>query len=368
MSSKTCRWGILGSAFIAQKNWASIRHSGNGVVAAVASREKSRAEQFIAERQKEVPFESVPEAVGGYQELIDRDDIDAIYLPLPTGLRQEWAIKAAEAGKHLLIEKPCAQDAGHLEELLAVCREKNVQFMDGVMFMHSKRLPALREVLDDSQSIGPVQRIQSHFCFLGDDDFLGTNIRANPQVEPFGCLGDLGWYCLRLSLWVMDWKLPKQVIGRCLQETGEETGKGGPTEFSGEMLFSNGTSAGFYCSFTSAFQQWAWISGERGNIAIPDFVLPHYGKEVAFEVVQDVYRTVGCQFDMEPHRRRVAVLESANNAADSQETNMFRTFADHVLAGKPDRSWDEFSLKTQQVLDACLLSARSGSQPVELAE
>ena len=98
MNSKNCRWGILGTAGIARKNWQAIHDAGNAVVAAVASRDGRRAKKFASECQKLLPFPTAPEALGSYEALIADPEIDAIYLPLPTGLRKEWAIKAARAG------------------------------------------------------------------------------------------------------------------------------------------------------------------------------------------------------------------------------------------------------------------------------
>ena len=96
--AETLRWGILSTAEIACKNWEAIRNSGNGVVTAVASRDAAKAQQFIDGCQAEVPFEDVPRAIEGYDEIIAADDVDAVYIPLPTGLRKEWVIKAAIAG------------------------------------------------------------------------------------------------------------------------------------------------------------------------------------------------------------------------------------------------------------------------------
>src|SRR4051812_18248990 len=100
----TCRWGILGAAFIAHKNWQSIRDAGNASLVAVASREEERCRQFIAECQAQVPHPVVPEAIDSYEALLARGEIDAVYIPLPTGVRKEWVIRAAEAGKHVLVE------------------------------------------------------------------------------------------------------------------------------------------------------------------------------------------------------------------------------------------------------------------------
>ena len=140
MSDRVCRWGILSTANIARKNWLAIRNSGNAVVTVVGSRKIEKSQQFINDCQASAPFSQMPEACGSYDELLKRDDVDAVYIPLPTGVRKEWVIKAANAGKHVLCEKPVGVSAADVVEMLAACKKNNVQFMDGVMFMHSQRL------------------------------------------------------------------------------------------------------------------------------------------------------------------------------------------------------------------------------------
>src|SRR5512140_3168177 len=102
MKKPLLRWGILGAANIAQKNWQAIWNSANGVITAVASRNLNRSRRFIQECQAQAAFEESPRALGSYEELVAAPDIDAIYFPLPTGIRSEWVKKAAEAGKHVL--------------------------------------------------------------------------------------------------------------------------------------------------------------------------------------------------------------------------------------------------------------------------
>src|SRR5262245_29286212 len=94
MNEAKLRWGILSTAEIAQKNWRAIFNSGNGVVAAVASRDAQRSRDFIALCQREAPFIQTPRALGSYEELIAAKDVDAVYLPVPTGLRKHWVIRA----------------------------------------------------------------------------------------------------------------------------------------------------------------------------------------------------------------------------------------------------------------------------------
>ena len=202
------RWGILGAANIARKNWKAIFHSGNNIVSAVAARNVARAEQFIRDCQAQFAFESLPIALGSYEQLLASHEVDAVYIPLPTALRKEWVIRAAQAGKHVLCEKPCAVSAADLREMIAACAKNSVQFMDGVMFMHSPRLPVVRAVLNDDKRIGPIRRIESVFSFAGDEKIFHSNIRVQNALEPAGCLGDLGWYCLRISLFAMRWELP----------------------------------------------------------------------------------------------------------------------------------------------------------------
>ncbi len=175
---KKLRWGILGAADIARQNWRAIFDSENSIVAAVASRTIERSEQFIKSCQVENTFEEQPKAYGDYQQLIDAPDIDAVYIPLPTGLRKQWVLRAAKAGKHVLCEKPCGLNLNDVQEMVDTCRQNKVQFMDGVMYMHNPRLQRIREVLQDGKNIGRIKRITSLFSFFTSEEYQRTNIRS----------------------------------------------------------------------------------------------------------------------------------------------------------------------------------------------
>ena len=220
MSKEICRWGILGTAGIARKNWQAIRLSGNGELVAVGSRTDERAAEYIAENQAQVPHDPPPRPIGGYEEMIAADDIDALYIPLPTGVRKEFAIKAAQAGKHVLCEKPCGVNADEVREIVDACESSGVQFMDGVMFMHSDRLVALRADLDSEEAVGQIKRIATQFSFMAPDDFLEENIRMHSELEPLGSLGDLGWYNIRMILWTLGYEMPIAVRSRMIRQAG----------------------------------------------------------------------------------------------------------------------------------------------------
>jgi len=358
---EVCRWGILGTAGIARKNWQAIRLAGNASLVAVASRSLERSRGFVAACQAACPQPAAPAAVEGYAELVRRSDVDAVYIPLPTGLRKQWVLEAARAGKHVLVEKPVGVTTADVREMLDECERHRVQLMDGVMFLHSRRLEVLRRTLDDGASVGEVRRIAAQFSFNGADEFFRSDIRMSSQLEPHGCLGDLGWYTIGFALWVMKYELPTRVHARELAAAGRADSPGTvPTEMSGELLFRSGVSASFYCSFRTENQQWADVSGTRGVVHVPDFVLPFFGEETRFEVTNSVFEITGCDFDMRRRARVVDVPEYSNRHPTAQEAHLFRDFSALVTTGRLDPHWGEVALKTQMVVDACRQSAREG--------
>jgi len=343
---RTLRFGILGAANIARKNWESIYHSGNAIVTAVASRDNGRTRRFIKELQSKLPFKSAPAALGSYDELLASPDVDAVYIPLPTGLRKQWVLRAAAAGKHVLCEKPCGLSALEVRKMTEACAKNRVQFMDGVMFMHHPRLDRIRRVLDDRTSVGRIKRITSNFSFHLPERAYASNVRVNSRLEPAGCLGDLGWYCIRFTLWAMGWRMPRAVTGRILSERGAaHSPKRVPTDFSAELIFDDDTSAAFYCSFIAQYQNWVHISGDKGQLRVPDFVHPQSILETTCEVNGATLRLKN------PAGRR-------DPATVAQHTRMIRNFAGQIASGKLNREWPETALKTQRVMDACLEAAR----------
>lgn len=367
MSERLCRWGIMSTAGIARKNWQAIRNTGNATIVAVASRDVAKARSFIDECQTQISFPSAPTALGGYEALLSREDVDAVYIPLPTGVRKEWVIKAARAGKHVMCEKPCADTVADLAEMVDACRENNVQFMDGVMFMHSERMKAMRTLLDDGESVGQIRRVQAQFSFCAPDEFLQSNIRVNSALESLGCLGDLGWYTIRIILWALNYELPVKVTGRLLAaRQNDDSPDAVPMEFSGELVFANGASAGFYNSFQTENMQLVNVSGSKGYLTLDDFVLPFYGNRLSFETNSSTFSTDGCDFHMEEHTRHYAVREYSDSKPEAQETNLFRNFSSFALSEKIDDFWPSIALKTQQVMNACLESARSGGTDIAL--
>jgi len=350
---KKLRIGFLSTAGIGRKNWKAILNSGNCVVSAVASRDAQKSREFIRECQAKNAFDRAPAALGSYDELLASPDIDAVYVPLPTALRKEFVIRAAAAGKHVLCEKPCGASAGGLEEMLAACRKHSVQFMDGVMFMHSPRLARVREFLDDGQSVGQIHRLACAFSFYSGDEFFHNNIRTNGALEPAGSHGDLGWYCIRFALWTLRWQLPESVAGKILSQSENLPGRpSAPTEFAATLFYPGGVTVEFYASFLAAKQQWVHVAGQKGWLRLPDFVHPFNSYEPQFEV-NDKMVTVAGDVKCPPG---VDAAEFGHAAA--QDARMWRAFANQIFSGSLNDEWPMWALQTQKVMDACLESAK----------
>jgi len=185
------------------------------------------------------------------------------------------------------------------------------------------------------------------FTFLGEAGFQETNVRTQKELEPYGCLGDLGWYCVRYTLHLTDHCLPISVTGRTLQQTKTGT----PIEFRGEMIYPGGAKSTFLCSFLAAKTQTVTIvrASDDVEVCLNDFVNATCGDD------RDVTFTVGAT--------QVAVL---GESACYQERQLWRSMERAVRTKKADEHWHQLSLRTQQVLDALFESAARNGAEVRL--
>lgn len=176
------RWGIMGTARIADAVHKAMVTAPSAEPVAVASRSKKKAQAWADER-------GIAAAYGSYAELLADPSIDAVYIPLPTTMHLEWVTKAAAAGKHVLVEKPVGLSEADVQTMTDACAEAGVHFMDNVMFMHNERLQAIEAVLP---RLGQVRRVTACAGFKAGDDFLageGRDIRTQASADPLGCLG-----------------------------------------------------------------------------------------------------------------------------------------------------------------------------------
>ena len=346
-SATTCRWGVIGTAGIARKVVRGMQRARHASPVAIASRTLDRAAAFAEEH-------GLDRAHGSYEAMLADPEIDAVYVPLPTGVRREVVIEAARAGKHVLCEKPVAPHVGAAEEMIEACADAGVQFMDGVMFMHHLRMAEVEARLDRIGTMPTL--VESAFTFKADDSFLEGNIRTSSETEPLGCVGDLGWYTARIALVVMG-ELPVVVRARHHRMHG-----GVPIHTSGELEFRGPDGprlARFQCSFCHPLRQWVEIVGDEGCIRMPDFVIGS-PTEAEIEIETESILTEG---DAAHRRTRERVVVSDC----TQEVEMIETFSRIAMGAEPlDPRWPRWALDTQRVVDAIMSSASADGTNIEL--
>jgi predicted dehydrogenase len=177
------RFGILSTAKIGRELVIpAIQDAENAVVTAIASRDGTRARQ-LADRF------SVPHAFGSYEEMLASDVIDAVYIPLPTAQHVEWSIKAADAGKHVLCEKPISLKAEEIDSLIAARDRNKVLVSEAYMVTYAPVWRKVREVLA-SGAIGTLKHVQGAFTYFNRDP---GNMRNIPELGG-GALPDIGVY------------------------------------------------------------------------------------------------------------------------------------------------------------------------------
>jgi predicted dehydrogenase len=177
------RFGIISTAKIGRDAVVpAIQDAENCVVAAVASRELARARE-MADRF------SAPHAFGSYEEMLASDEIDAVYIPLPTSQHIEWAIKAADAGKHVLCEKPIALKAGEIDGLIAARDRNKVIISEAFMVTYAPVWRKVRSLIAEG-AIGKLRHVQGVFTYFNRDP---GNMRNIPELGGGG-LPDIGVY------------------------------------------------------------------------------------------------------------------------------------------------------------------------------
>ena len=187
------RWGILSTARIALREVIpAMQQSRSARVVAIASRDAQRAQTAADDL-------GIPRAYGSYDALLTDPDVDAIYNPLPNHLHVPWSIRAAEAGKHVLCEKPLALSATQARELIAVRARAGVQIGEAFMVRTHPQWLAVRDLVDSGR-IGDVRLITAHFSYSRRDS---NDIRSRVEFGG-GALLDIGCYPITLSRWLFN--------------------------------------------------------------------------------------------------------------------------------------------------------------------
>lgn len=367
--SESLRVGILGTAAIATKVRRAIVAAGHRVVA-IGSRDAAKGAAWAAQALACGDLAAAPAALS-YEGVLAAADVDAVYIPLPCGLHREWVCKAAAAGKHVIVEKPAAASVAELEAMLRACRDARVCFLDGTMF-HFHPRAALIDARVREPRFGPVGRVASSFSFRGDAAFFANNIRTSAALERFGCVGDLGQYCIRFGLNVFDWELPATVRGVAVEHNAEGVPMNATMSFSWPAGGPDGGPRTLLvdCAFTLAFKQTAEIIGTNAVLTVTDFTIPR-----SHAAADDFTVTYGGGLDAS-HSNVVGTTERVASGGN-QEEFMWRAFGARVRAGAGadagagagafSPEWASMTLATQACLDAAMESMARDGAPVPVA-
>ncbi len=248
MSERRARWGLLSTARINERLIPAIRNSPRSELAAVASRRPETAEQFAREH-------AIPRAHGSYEALLADPAVDVIYLPLPNNLHVEWTVKCAEAGKHVLVEKPIALTPAEVERMAAAAQANGVIVQEAAMMRFHPQTQYLRDLVA-SQAIGAVRLLRGVFTFTLERE---EDIRWNPAMGG-GSLWDLGSYCVSFARTVLG-EEPEEVFAMQISSAS-----GIDLSLSAQMRFPSGALAHFLSSFAAFPHVEADLLGSAGRV------------------------------------------------------------------------------------------------------
>jgi predicted dehydrogenase len=245
------RWGILSTARINLQVIAAARASDRCEVVAVASREQARADAYAREH-------GIERAYGAYEALLEDPDVEAVYNSLPNSLHVEWTIRALEAGKHVLCEKPFDRRPEEVERTFDAAERNGLVLMEAFMWRHHPQTKKLAEVVRSGR-IGEPRVVLVRFSFPLED---AADIRMRPELDGGGLM-DVGCYCVSGARLIGG--EPVLAFGR--QRVGPT---GVDVRFLGTLEFPGGLLAHFTCGMDIPFSARLEVVGSEAWAVVPD--------------------------------------------------------------------------------------------------
>jgi predicted dehydrogenase len=244
-------WGVLGAARINQQVLEGAALAEGTSVVAIAARDRDRA----GAQARQFGIGTVH---GSYDELLADPEVEAVYIPLPNQLHVDWSVRAVEAGKHVLCEKPLARTAAEARRAFAAAHAADRVLMEAFMWRHTPQTKRLRELLGEGV-VGPLRVIRATFGFLLERD---GDIRLSRELEG-GALMDVGCYCVsaaRLAAGEPVDVRAEQIIG----------GDGVDVRLAATMRFPDDVLAVIDCALDAPLGHRLSIAGERGELVLDD--------------------------------------------------------------------------------------------------
>jgi xylose dehydrogenase (NAD/NADP) len=259
------RWGILSTARINLLFLDGVAPSDDIEVLAIAGRERERASRFAAER-------GIDRVHDSYDALLADPDVEAVYIPLPNSLHVEWSVRALEAGKHVLCEKPLTRHASEAERAFDVAEREGRLLMEAFMYRHNPQTQRLTQLVADG-AVGRVRVIRTQFSFNAIDP---SNIRLSTELDG-GALMDVGTYCVNATRLLAG--EPERVFAE--QALG---GDGVDVVIAATMRFAGDVIAHFDAGLALAPRDELEVVGEDGSLFLDD---PWHARAPVIELRRD---------------------------------------------------------------------------------
>lgn len=325
--SSPLKWGLISTARINRALIEPLRSSERNELLAVASRSLEKAQEYAAEWD-------IPKAYGSYQAMLDDPEIAVVYNSLPNSLHTEWTVKALQAGKHVLCEKPLATTLEEVDAMQAAAQSTGKYLAEAFMYRHHPQTLKVKELVD-SGVLGDVRLIKGDFTFNISDE---GDVRLNPELGG-GSIWDVGCYPINYTRYIMGGE-PQEAFGWQL------TGKSGVDEvFTGQLRFAGDVFAQFDSGFRSPYRSRFEIVGSEASMVVPQPFKPGLDDEILIGK--------GDEFESIKMPKQELYLGEVEDMADA------------ILSGTPPRISLEDSRGNVEVILALLHSAQIGA-PVKL--
>ncbi len=248
--SRPLRWGLLGTAHINRRVIPAMRSARRSMLAAVASRLPSRAEEYARHW-------NIPVAHGSYDALLRDRGVDAVYIPLPNALHVEWTLRALDAGKHVLCEKPLALAPDDVQRIEAVARAGPLVVTEAFMYRHEPLIARVVALVRDGE-IGELERLNAGFTYLQS---RAPDVRLDASLGG-GSLWDVGCYAVS-AVRLIAGAEPCAAFGfAAMTEAGVDE------SFSGLLQFAGGAVGTVHSSFRTPYRAWLEVVGTEGVLSV----------------------------------------------------------------------------------------------------
>jgi xylose dehydrogenase (NAD/NADP) len=249
--TSTLRWGLMSTARINRRVLAGAARSDRAEVVAVGGRDGARTQAYARQN-------GITRAHASYEALLSDPEVDAVYISLPNSMHVEWSIRALEAGKHVLCEKPFSAYPEEVEQAFDVAEREGLVLSEAFMWRHNPQTHELLRLIHDG-AVGRPRVVRAQFSFRLTDD---ADIRLDPELDG-GALMDAGCYCVSAI---------RAISGEPLSVGGEQTlgPSGVDIVFTGTARCPDDVLGHFDCGFSMPFRAGIEVAGEDGVILVRD--------------------------------------------------------------------------------------------------